>query len=977
MKAILTAIVSGTSLLALASAAQAQGAAPATGSTTVPAPSPGAAQPVPPAQPETTPDAATVSDAVPEEAASDIVVTGSRIVRDGSRSPTPVTVLSTAQLVTSNPTSLSDALRDIPQLAGTSGVASGGTTSSSAQTVGLASGSYSDLRRLGPARTLVLQDGVRLPPNRPEGLVDTNLVPQLLIDRVEIVTGGASAVYGSDAVAGVINFITNNRYRGIQGVVQGGITSRSDAENYRVGIAAGTALLDGRLHVVGSVEHSKNTGVDSICDRPLGCLQGTFGGQNGAAAFGTATNPYIFYTGVGRSNLSFGGKVTVGPAGLAGRNFDANGNLVPVVAGTAIGNGYCIDCDGSNNDAARTTLIPRIQTTQSYGHVEYDITDAATIFGQVTYARSTTSDFATIQANQGNIRIFNGNAFLPAAAQAALTTAGPASSFTLGKQWLSLPHVEHDISARTLNFIGGLRGKIADRFSWDVTLTNGTSRTTTRGTELNAQKAYAALDAVRAPDGRIVCRVTLTNPMVMPGCAPLNPFGNFTASPEAIAFAQDSYRYYQEITQKSVAANLSGRLLSWWAGDVSASVGAEYRRVSLDATGNQKAMDITGVRQGATTTTFFANNIFPTRGEVAVKEVYGEAIVPLVRDVPAIRSLELSIAGRHTNYSTSGGVNTWKVGGVWDVVDGLRFRATRSRDIRAPALFDLFAPTTISLVGFTDRLTGINQAVTVQGGGNPNLVPEKADTLVIGTVVTPRFAPGLTLSVDWYRIALDGAIAQPFSLQEIGNRCFDSGGTDILCNSIDRPFPYSNTSAANFPTRILVQQINISKQQREGLDIEAGYTTSLGAGRFSVRGIGNIQYRNRSYVSPTAAPIEFAGTDFSKFRGNLLLNYDISDWSFFVRERLIGGRRQDRTAVFVEPKLPSAWYTDANISKTLAIGGRKVEAFLNVTNLFNELPPVALSADAAFFVPGQRYPSDLNMYDVLGRRYVAGLRFKL
>ncbi len=135
MKAILTAIVSGTSLLALASVAQAQGAAPASESTTVPAPSTGAAQPVPPAQPETTPDATIVSDAAPEEPASDIVVTGSRIVRDGSRSPTPVTVLSTAQLVTSNPTSLSDALRDIPQLAGTSGVASGGTTSSSAQSL--------------------------------------------------------------------------------------------------------------------------------------------------------------------------------------------------------------------------------------------------------------------------------------------------------------------------------------------------------------------------------------------------------------------------------------------------------------------------------------------------------------------------------------------------------------------------------------------------------------------------------------------------------------------------------------------------------------------------------------------------------------------------------------------------------------------------------------------------------------------------
>lgn len=908
-----------------------------------------------------------------------IVVTGSRIVRDGFSSPTPVTVLSTNILNLTNPTSISDGLRDLPQLSGMGGVANGlSASSANAQSIAVGTGSYPNLRRLGAARTLVLQDGIRIPPNRAEGLVDTNLLPQLLVDRVEIVTGGASAVYGSDAVAGVVNFIVNNRFKGLKGTIQAGITDRSDARNYRLGLAGGVSLLDDRLHVVASAERYENDGIQSMCDRALGCNLGVWGGVNGATNFGTPANPLTFYTGAGRSTLSFGGRVVQGPAGIAGMNFNSAGAFVPNQPGTAIGNGFCINCDGGNSDPSRTTLVPRIATNQAYGHIEYDVSDNVAVWGQATYGLTRTRQFSVAQANQGNLVIFNGNAYLPAAAQAALAAAGPNSSFTLGKQWLSLPHFYTQLTAKTLDFAGGVRGEISGRFKWDLTATRGTSRNIIFGREMNLQKAYAALDAVRSPSGAIVCRVSLTNPGVMPGCAPLNPFGDFNASPESLAYIQDSYQYRQRIRQKALAANIGGPLFALWAGEVSVSLGGEYRKVMLDVTGNQTPIDSTGVRRGSGgALRYVANNVFPTQGRVSVKEVYGEAAIPLVRNSPLAQSIELNIAGRYTNYSTSGSVETWKAGVVWDVVDELRFRGTRSRDIRAPSLFDLFAPTTIGPIGFFDALTNTNQAVTQITGGNRNLKPEKADTTVIGTVLKPSFMPGFTMSVDWYRIKVKGAIAQPFTAQELGNRCFASGGADPVCDTITRPFPITNTSSANAPTSIFVGVINVSSETRQGVDLEMAYRTAVGSGSLSAQLNVNYQGTNTSIISPGTAPVKFAGRDFTKLLGNALVSYDISDWSFSLRERFIGGRRQDRRASYVNPHIDPVYYTDITISKRFEIAGNRISAFLNVTNLFDKLPPLSFPPDAPFITPGQRYPADLGVYDIFGRRLVLGARFEI
>jgi iron complex outermembrane recepter protein len=955
MTSRLATILSGASLLVLADVAYAQ---------TDPEP----ASPVAP-----TVEAGAV-EAGDEGEEGDILVTGSRIVRDGFESPNPLTVLGGETLAETNPHNVADALRQLPQLQGTRSSVAGDAGSSSAITVNAATGAYLDLRQLGPVRTLILQDGLRVPPNRADGVVDTNLLPQMLIDRVEVVTGGASAVYGSDAVAGVVNF------KGIKALAQAGMSERSDYKNFRVGIAGGTSFLNDRVHIVASLEHYENEGLESLCSRPLGCANWGGGGVNGPAGVGTVSNPLTLYPYVGRIALAFGGKIVTGPASLLNQRFDASGNLVPFRLGTDIGGGYCIDCDGSNAIPSRVTLVPELKTTQAFSHIKADLSDSVTAWGQMSFGRVTSAQTATAEASQGTMTIFSGNAFLSPAIQAVLTAAGPNSFIRLGKQWPNMPNIQHQARLTSLNFAGGLRGEIADRFRWSLSGTIGKSETLVSGQENESAKLFAAIDAVRDPaTGQIVCRIKLTNPGVQPNCVPLNPMGENVASAEALAYVRGAYTYKQEVKQRTLNFDVSGDLFSLWAGPISASVGAEYRELELEVVGNQDNNDITGVRFGnAATLKYVANNIFPAQGEYDVKEAYAELLVPLARDLPFAKALDVNGAVRFTDYSTSGSVQTWKIGATWEVIDDIRFRATRSRDIRAPTLNDLFAPLTVQLSGFFDHHTNLNSSVQLIGGGNPDLKPEKADTVTAGIVLSPRFIPGFTASIDWYRIRLRDAINQPFGLTEMSLRCEASNGTDPICAFIIRPLPFSDRSPANVATQVIVQQINVSRQVRSGVDVELSYQTELGGGQLGLRLLGNYQGTNTVQVAEGLAVDNVAGfvlgggPSYPKLTGQALINYSINDWSLTLRERFVGSRRVDRLQVFAEPVMEPAWYTDLYVARKFDVSGGEMEAFLNVTNLFDKLPPLMPWQ----WITGLKYPSDLVAYDIVGRQFTVGVRAK-
>jgi iron complex outermembrane receptor protein len=903
----------------------------------------------------------------------EIVVTGTRIPQNGFKAPTPVTVVTAAALVAADPGSLSLGLRQLPQLTGSGGAVSGPSPSSNAAAAG--GGTYLNLRNLGSQRNLVLQDAHRLPANRPDGQFDVNLVPQMLVKQVDIVTGGASAVYGSDAVAGVINFITDTSYRGVKGVVQGGMAELGDYRNYHVGLAAGRGFANDRIHVIGSVERQENRGIHDLCDRRLGCLNLGGGGKNGPTNVGTLSNPLTRYENVTYSTATFGGNVISGPAALVGQRFTDAGTFVPylnkpeVYAGTT-----CINCEGATYIPQRETLVPATKTTSAFLRSDVYITDTIKAWVQGAYSQNTFAQSTVAQYGLGNITIFNGNAFLPAAAQAALVAAGPTSSLKLAKIWTTIPNAYFASKASTKNVAAGLNGSLIKDFKWDVYASYGKSESAISGTELNTKRYFAALDAVRDASGAIVCRITVTNPGELPGCLPLNPFGENTASPAAVAYAQGNYKFVQATTMSDVSANLHGSLFDLPAGPVGFNIGAEYRKSALHITSDNVAPDLSHVRSPSTTLQNLFNNVQPSSGSYSVKEAYGELAVPILHDVPFARLLDFSGAARYTDYSVSGKVTTWKAGLAWAPIDDVRFRGAISRDIRAPTLNDLFAPLTFRNAGFTDPHTGIAGVVTNVTGGNTSLRPEVAKTITYGIILSPQFMPGFTMSVDSYSITLTGAIASPYSAAQIDQFCEDSNGADaFFCSRIIRPLPFSNRTSANYPTQIIGGNANVAKVRVKGVDVEAAYTTDLAGGRLSARVLGNWQPKNESKPTPSSVVTNNAGFGSQpRLKGQAQLSYKINDFTILFRERFVGAVRLDQTYVTDIKSMDPVFYSDLNVSKTFQVEGKKFEVFLNINNLLDKQAPFVLTLQT---VPGFQYPSNGNIYDLVGRQYTVGVKF--
>lgn len=365
------------------------------------------------------------------------------------------------------------------------------------------------------------------------------------------------------------------------------------------------------------------------------------------------------------------------------------------------------------------------------------------------------------------------------------------------------------------------------------------------------------------------------------------------------------------------------------------------------------------------------------RGSVTVKEAFGEINVPILKDVTAFRSLDLNAAGRITDYSTSGKVETWKVGGTWKPIDDVLFRITRSRDIRAPALFDLFSGDSSAIGTLNDPVSGVTSNVPQITGGNANLKPEKADTLTFGGVFSPTFLRGFSVSVDYYKLKIDDAIGT-LSLAQIVNNCrLDASAPE--CSLITRPTPTS------FPTSVRIAPANIAFLETKGVDIDMSYRTELGNGNLGLRLYANYLDSFKTQQSATAVVLENAGRGSNanqpiarpKWRGTFNVNYDIAGFGIFVSEQYIGkfdlGYPADtgQNQVFADPKVKPVWYTDATISYKVPAFKGNIEMFLTVNNLFDKQPPLIPGT-----IPGLNLPTIISVYDTVGRAFTFGTRFK-
>lgn len=476
------------------------------------------------APPATAATATTSGDAQPNTS-GEVVVTGSRTITNGNNAPTPVTVVSTEQLQETTPTNLSDGLKKLPVFGNSGGDAR--TPNTRDNTVG----NYLNLRGLGPIRTLVLLDGRRVPPTSAGGLVDTNILPQQLIKRVDVVTGGASAVYGSDAITGVVNFVLDTKFNGVRALAQSGISSRGDAASWKVGIAAGTELFGGRGHIEGSYDHLTQDGIASKFDRASGAQTYVVLGQ------GTAASPFQLYSNARNSRLTYGGLITSGP--LAGQQFIAPGVLAPFGNGTATGTAG-IQIGGDGTVQSQSTLTPDLKTDQAFGRFDFDVSNNVEFFIQGSYARSK-QRAAYVNLLMNGVTIGADDAFLPQSAQAILANAH-VTSFTFGRSYNSQDPLRIDI--QTTNFTGtaGLSGKLGP-FHWEAFYTHSVNQQYSQtSNNINSSRQAAALDVV-LNNGVPVCRATLTNPAVFSNCVPFNPFGPSAESKAAVAYITGTTNY--------------------------------------------------------------------------------------------------------------------------------------------------------------------------------------------------------------------------------------------------------------------------------------------------------------------------------------------------------------------------------------------------------------------------------------------------
>lgn len=925
-----------------------------------------------PATPQSQTEAGGEQENAPETASGrDIIVTGSRVITNGNNSPTPITVVTPESLAVTSPSNIPDGLRKLPVFG----------NSRSSSNIGNAGannvGNFLNLRAFGVIRTLVLFNGHRVPATNADGTVDTNTLPQLLLKRVDVVTGGASAVYGSDAVTGVVNFVLDNKFNGVRAIAQGGISQYSDAGSHRLGVAVGQDLFGGRGHFEASYEHFQQDGIDDKFDRANGRRVYLEAGS------GTAANPFHLIENARASTSSFGGLIRSGV--LAGQNFYANGQLRPFVNGTPSGTtGIQSGGDGTYN--VGTSITADLETHQAFARFDYELTDDLHFYVQGSGAYSANrNNFGP--PTLANYTISADNAFLPADARAALLGAGQ-STFTFSRTIISQPQYITGAKARNLTLTTGLDGQIGG-FKWEAFYTYGRSRQRlTAYNNVNNGRLAAALDAVTDPaTGQIVCRTSLTNPGVYPGCVPINLFGPTAESAQAYDYITGDTSFRLTNSVHDLGGSISGTLFDTWAGPVKVAISGEYRRITLDNKSNADpnvGPDCTGLRYNCSASTImWLNN---TRADVhasqGITEGAIEASVPLLRDVPFFQSLDLNGAYRFAHYSVSGNANTWKVGLDWHLNDSLSFRGTRSRDIRAPTLFDLFAPVTRSFSGYTDLHTGIAQGVYISTRGNPNLTPEVANTLTVGAVFKPAFLPGFSISLDYYRIRLNNAIVTLGGNSVPTQRlCEDSNGTSPLCAFYVRPLPFDDRSAANFPTNVTSGPFNAASTRTEGLDGEINYTSMIGDGlRLNLRGLVTYQPVLETQQLPGSPPVVAAGVagqqaqaGVAKVRATAFVSFSTDHFDLDIQERWRSPLKQSGAAnvVFSDPRVPSVAYTD--LTFTFKPGTeRKFNLFFSVQNLFNKKAPVYTSTNFASN-PNYFYPA-ADGDDVIGRYFTSGVR---
>jgi outer membrane receptor protein involved in Fe transport len=891
-----------------------------------------------------------------------VVVTGSRIVRAGFEAPTPVTAVSASDIEKSATTTLADALNELPQF--------GSPTTSNAGFQGGNTGgaNFINLRNLGTTRTLVLLNGERVVSSSLTNSVDLNTLPSTLIKRVDVVTGGASASYGSDAVAGVVNLILDTNFEGFKGNVQYSNNGQNAYEGYKAEAAAGTSFDDDRGHIVASVSYFDNPQFYLLRQAPW---------NNGTALVlnpnYTATNgqPRVIHADhIGQSQEAQGGVILAGP--LKNTLF-----VGPNATPTSYRPGNISGVISNGGDADQSFLLNSPVGLPQHGYnfytyASYKITPDINAHLELNYGSDGGSSEIGPYQRAGNVTITADNPYIPAATKAQMTALG-VTSFQLGTNNINTGNpkvggVIYPNERAQERVVLGFDGTLGGSWTWSAYYQHGETHTNERWlNDIYIPNYNLAIDAVAAPAGNtagiapgtIVCRSTLTNPAN--GCQPLNVFGTGTASAAAIKYLTPVA--FTEVDNKQDVAALSaqGEPFSNWAGPISLAGGAEYRSESAISFSDP----LTYTRQ------FAYGNSLPFHGAVNVYEGYLETVVPLAKNEWWAESLDFNGAGRITDYSTSGVVETWKLGVTDQVTDEYRLRATWSNDIRAPNLSELFTQAVSGGRAIADPFhPGQAPNVLATTRGNPLLKPEVASTVSGGIVLTPNWLPGFSASFDWYSIDIKGAIASITAENELAY-CF--AGQTAFCNLVIRNAAGTITEIDSIPT-------NTAAQTTSGLDIETSYTRQMLGGNVDLRLLSN--YTDETTIVQNGTKVDNAGSlsgatvgggGQPKFKATITATYDLGPYSGTIQTRLIGSGHlvNGWTNLDVDDNhVPWVGYLDLRGSYNL---NPNWQAYFAVDNVLDTPPPAVPGRyDTAnvYYSPG----SPGTVYDLLGRMYRIGFR---
>ncbi|HOY76635.1 MAG TPA: TonB-dependent receptor [Hyphomonadaceae bacterium] len=965
------------------------------------------------------PETTKVAEVETAEGATDrVVVTGSRIEREGYDAPIPTTVINEESIERTGFGKIADVVNQLPQLMG-SEVSTSGNARYALGTIGR---SVFNLRGLGIQRSLLLLDGRRIVPASGEGIADNNNIPSQLVQRVDVVTGGASAAYGSDAVSGVINYILNKDYVGLKASLSGGVSDRSDGKEYTANLTYGDAFGGGNGHVLFSAEFAKNEGIeglnpsDDFSSRKRAWYKEQRLVPNPAfiSAAATPNVPQLLTREfVGYRRSADGGLISGNTGAAAAFNniqFGPGGKPTAFLQGVPADATYMIGGQPGLVVDDVSVQSP-LDTYNLFGRVSYDFSDTMSGFvqGMMGYSEQHDSNGGRVLTGAAfsAVPLRVTNAYLDPALAQQMATAG-VTNFTVGLNSRDAGY----FSARSIreNFMvtAGLNGSFGDDWEWDAYYqygrtdwkaqarnnpkTLGTARTSP-GMPLSSFRAatplfYFAANAT-LQGGRVRCSNPSTGADVsaaLPGCVPLNIIGTGGITQAALDYSFGTAQFNAEIEQQVAEVSIRGEPISTWAGPVSVVGGVGYRKEDYATPYTDPISQDNG---------WAAATFKPTNGSYNVKEGFAETVIPLAKDMPFAEVLDFNAAVRYTDYSTSGAVTTWKAGLSYRPISDVLLRGVRSRDVRAPSISDLFAGGNIRNTPISDPRYGnalITSPITTRESGNPNLTPEEADTWSVGAVYQPSWLDNFSFSYDYYEIDLNNGIASVPTISLVQD-CTNGRRPDYCAFITRGPGTVSGIGAV--PDTIVATMLspqNLSGFQARGADISASYrfnTSDLVKdwdADVSIRTsltnvIESSQDDGLGVVHDTAGEITIRGKT-PEWRANTEFVYTQGPWTGALTWRLISESvtstsfNDSASGPFTvdNSKIPEVSYFDLGLTYKLEAAGSNGEIFFRVSNLFDKDPPIVLDPNQY----GNTYalPVDPSVYDVVGRFYRAGIRME-